>query len=130
VEAMYYLYEQPDVKTVMIEDGNKENDFTMPPLFYLGKWYSVIGITKQFGCDSALFYYHCTVDSMKANYVVFWQAEHLEERVNEFRKRFPGTSYVTTIEPSLIDKTLHWMNPFGNDNQTTYIYKVPRVPKN
>jgi hypothetical protein len=129
VEAMYYLYKQPDVKTVMIEDGNKENDFTMPPLFYLGKWYSVIGITKQSGCDSAMFYYKQTVDSMKANYIVFWQAEHLEERVKNFNSWFPGTTYVTTIEPSLIDKTLHWMNPFGNDNQTTYIYKIPEQVK-
>ncbi len=125
VESMYYLYKQPGVKSLMIEDGNKEDDFTMPPLFYFGKWISVIGITKQFGADSALYFYDQTTDSMKANYVVFWQAEHLEERVAKFQKYFPGTEYVTTIEPSLIDKTLHWMNPFGNDNQTTYIYKIP-----
>jgi hypothetical protein len=125
VEAMYYLYHQPDFKTAIIEDSNKEADFTMPPLFYCGKWYSVIGITKQINLDTALFYYKRTPGNLKANYVIFLQAENIKARVDSFSRYFPGTSYVTTIEPSLIDKTLHWMNPFGNDNHTTYIYKIP-----
>ncbi|MGZ3882775.1 MAG: glycosyltransferase family 39 protein [Bacteroidia bacterium] len=125
VESMYYFYRQPDFRSAIIEDSNKDVDFTMPPLYYCGKWYSVIGINKTRNADTALFYYKRNPDYMKANYVVFLQAEHIDERVAEFTKRFPGTSYVTTIEPSMIDKFLHWLNPFGNDNQTTYIYKIP-----
>lgn len=122
-EAMYFLSKQPDLNMVMIEDGNKEHDFQMPPLYYLGKWHPLLGITKQFPADSALYYNNAAPDSIKANYVVFFQAENLEERLAKFKKSFPNTTYVTTIEPSFIDKTLHWMNPM-NDNQTTYIYRI------
>lgn len=124
VEAMYYLYKQPDLKMMMVEDGNKDSDFTMPPLYYLGKWYSVLGITKKFPADSALRFYNNTPLEKRPNYVVFWQAENMDARLEKFRKSFPNTTYVTTIQPSFIDKTLHWINPFGNDNQTTYIYKI------
>jgi len=123
VESMLYLREQPDLKMVMIEDSNKEEGFLMPPLFYLGKWQPVIGISKQFNADSALVYYKAMHDSIKPNYVVFLQAENIEARVDSFTKHFPETKYVTTIQPSLIDKTLNWMNPL-NDNHTTYIYKI------
>lgn len=125
VEAMYFLYHQPDFQTAIIEDSNKDNDFTMPPLYYCAKWYSVIGVTKQRNLDTTLVYYWRTPEKLKANYVVFLQAENIDKRVADFQRYFPGTSYVTTIEPSLIDKTLHWINPFGNDNHTTYIYKIP-----
>jgi len=121
-EAMSYLYKQPDLKMVMIDDSNKDNDFTMPPLYYLGKWHSVIGITKQNNADTALHRYKRMPDNAKPNYIVFWQAENLEARVDSFKKYFPDVQYVTTIEPGLIDKTLKWLNPV-NDNQTTYIYK-------
>lgn len=121
-EAMSYLYRQPDLKAIMIDDSNKDNDFTMPPLFYLGKWQSVIGITKRNNADTALVKYRNLSPEMRPNYIVFWQAENLEARVDSFKKRFPSAEYVTTIEPGLIDKTLKWLNPV-NDNQTTYIYK-------
>lgn len=123
VESMYYLSKQADLNMVMIEDSNKEDDFLMPPLFYLGKWHSVIGISKQYSADSAFYQMSIIPDSTKPNYVVFLQAENIEARVDSFKKRFPETKYITTIEPSLIDKTLHWLNPL-NDNQTTYIYKI------
>lgn len=53
----------------------------------------------------------------------FWQAENINARVDTFKKRFPNLKYEATIEPSLIDKTLYWLNPL-NDNQTAFIYKI------
>jgi len=123
VEAMYYLYKQPDLNMAMIEDSNRDNDFTMPPLFYLGKWHSVIGMTKNFYLDSVKYQFSIIPDSVKPNYVVFWRHENINTRLDSFRKLFPNTKYVTTIEPSFIDKTLNWLNPI-NDNETTYIYKI------
>ncbi len=123
VEAMTYLHNQPDLNMVMIDDSNKENDFTMPPLYYLGKWHSVIGITKQFNLDSVKYQFSIIPDSVKPNYIVFWRNENIAARVASFRKLFPHTKYITTIEPSFIDKTLNWLNPL-NDNETTYIYKL------
>lgn len=123
VESMTYLYHKIDAKTFMVEDSNKENDFLMPPLFYYGKWFSVLGISKTFNADSALYYYKRTETALQPNYVVFMQGENINARVDSLKKRFPTLTYETTIEPSLIDKTLYWLNPL-NDNQTAFIYKI------
>ncbi len=123
VEAMCYIAKQKDATMVMVDDYNRD-DFLMPPLFYLGKWGSVIGVTKQYPPDSALYaYYHKVEPGQRPNYVVFLQAENIDARVDSLRKRFPTLTYKTTVEPSFIDKTMHWLNPV-NDNQTTYVYKL------
>jgi hypothetical protein len=83
----------------------------------------VFGITKTFTPDSMLHYYNNIKINERPNYVVFMQAEHINERVDSLRKRFPTLHYEATIEPSFIDKTMHFLNPL-NDNQTTYIYKI------
>ncbi|MCW3075436.1 MAG: hypothetical protein JWO32_45 [Bacteroidetes bacterium] len=123
VETMTYLYNKNDSNAFMVEDSNKENDFLMPPLFYYGRWLSVLGISKTFNADSALYYYNKQEVANRPDYVVFMQAENIQTRVDSLKKRFPGLTYETTIEPSLIDKTLYWLNPL-NDNQTAFIYKM------
>jgi hypothetical protein len=123
VESMTYLYHKPDSRSFMVEDSNKENDFLMPPLFYYGKWFSVLGISKTFNADSALRYYNKQEPSVRPNYVVFMQGENIEARVDTLKKRFPTLTYEATIEPSLVDKTLYFLNPL-NDNQTAFIYKI------
>lgn len=123
VEAMTYLYNKNDSNNFFVEDSNKENDFLLPPLYYYGKWVSTFGITKTQTADSALAYYNRLNDTMKPKYIIFWQAENIRARVDTVKKRFPGLTYETTIEPSLIDKTLYWLNPL-NDNQTAFIYKI------
>lgn len=122
VEAMCYIAKQKDCVRLIIEDSNRD-DFTMPPLYYLGSWGSTFGITKNFTPDSMLYYYNKIEINNKPNYVVFMQAEHINERVDSLRKRFPTLHYEATIEPSFIDRTMHFLNPL-NDNQTTYIYKI------
>jgi hypothetical protein len=118
-----YLHNKADAKTFMIEDSNKENDFLMPPLFYYGKWFSVIGINKTFTADSAFNKYQTLAEEEKPNYVVFMQAENLIERIGKMQRKFPNLEYESTIEPSFIDKTLYFLNPL-NDNQTAFIYKI------
>ena len=125
VEAMYYLYNKNDSNNFIIEDSNKETEFLMPALYYYGKWPSVYGITKTNTVDSALVYYNELELKDKPTYMVFWQAENIEARLDTVKKRFPNLTYETTIDPSLIDKTLYWLNPF-NDNQTAYIYRINR----
>ncbi len=123
VEAMSYLYKKHDSNNFFVEDSNKENDFLMPPLFYYGKWISVYGINKTQTPDSALVYYNKLQEKDKPSYIVFWQGENIEARVDSVKKRFPGLTYEATIEPSLIDKTLFFLNPL-NDNQTAFIYRL------
>jgi len=123
VESVYYLSKKTDCTTFFVEDSNKENDYLMPPLFYFGKWFSVYGINKTYNADSALVYYNQTSLIPKPNYVIFMQAENIDSRVAAMKKNFPDLKYETTIEPSLLDKTLFWLNPL-NDNQTAFIYKI------
>ena len=123
VEAVYYLYKKGDSKNFLVEDSNKDNEFLMPPIFYYGRWVSVQGISKSYTGDDALRYYNSLHDSLKPKYVIFWQAENIEARVDSLKKRFPKLTYETTIEPSLIDKTLYFLNPL-NDNHQAFIYKL------
>jgi hypothetical protein len=122
-EAMYYLYGKNDSMNFMIEDGNKDNDYLLPPLYYYGKWPSPIAVNKTYTADSALLAFNRLQTQSRPGYVVFWQAENLESRVDSLRKRFPSLTYEATIDPSFIDKLLYWLNPL-NDNQTAFIYKL------
>ncbi len=123
VEAMCYIAKQKDCVRLIIEDSNRWDDFTMPPQYYLGNWSSTIGVTGIYTPDSVLAFYKKTPVSERPNYVVFMQAEHISDRVDAMRKRFPTLHYEATVEPSFIDKTMFFLNPV-NDNQTTYIYKI------
>ncbi len=54
VESMIYLSKKNDFKRLIVEDSNHEV-FTMPPFFYLGKWYTdgyIQGITSTVSADS------------------------------------------------------------------------------
>ncbi len=122
VEAMVYLSQKDDLKRIVIEDSNRDG-FTMPPLFYLDKWQNAYGITKVE--PAAHFYntYKALPEMDKPNYVVFMQNENIDARVDSLTNYFPTLTYETTVEPSAIDKLVHWLNPV-NKNQTTYIYKI------
>lgn len=122
VEAMTYLSQQSDLKALIIEDSNRD-DILVPPLFYLEKWVKVYGITKI--CNTACITDYIKSDSTLArpNYIVFMQEVNIDKRVAEVKKFFPTLTYVTTIEPSFIDKVLFKLNP-KNKNQTSFIYKI------
>ncbi len=127
VEAMTWLYQKNDSNNFFVEDSNKENDFLLPPLYYYGhgKWPSVFGINKTRTADSALVNYNSLPAAQRQKYIIFWQAENLQARVDSVKRRFPGLTYETTIDPSFIDKTLFFLNPL-NDNQTAFIYRIDK----
>ena len=56
-------------------------------------------------------------------FVIFYGKENLENRLERFGKINSNIKYITTIEPGLLDKTLHYLNP-KNRNETVYIYKI------
>jgi len=123
VEAMNWIYENDREARIMLEDSNKENDVLIAPMFYAGRWYPVIGINQTYTPDSALVAFKFMPINEIPKYVIFWQANNIEARVDSMKKRFPGIEYVTTIEPSFIDKTLYFLNPL-NDNHQAFIYRL------
>jgi len=123
VEAMTYIASKGDVNAIIMEDSNRD-DFLLPPLFYLQKWEHVGGITKLQPAEA---YYNKeyvnTTPKNKPNYVVFLQEDNLDTRVAELKKYIPTLTYEATIEPSFIDKLMHWLNPV-NKNQVSFVYKI------
>ena len=122
VEAMCYIAKQKDCINFIVEDSNLDN-YTMMPQYYLEQWKSYYSITKNYTADSLLQRYNHLPLKQRPNYVIFMQAEHINERVDTLRKKFPTLHYKATIEPSFIDKTMYFLNPI-NDNQTTFVYKI------
>ena len=129
VESMYYLYTHQVKNGYWIEDSNKEDSWLQTPGFYYGKWVHDVGITKKWNADKALEYFNTLPDKEKPTYLIFFQAENIEARMDSTRKRFPRLKLEAIIEPSLIDKTLHWLNPL-NDNQTTYMCRMDSTSTN
>ena len=124
VEAMTYLSEQKDYKRLIMEESNRDG-YSMPPFFYLGKWYTegyIQTITSQFSIDSV-----CNMvkkyPTLMPNYVLFLEEENIEGRISNFKKCFPNLKYETTIQPGFIDKLVHWLNPI-NRNSVVTIYKI------
>jgi hypothetical protein len=122
VEAMLYLQHKGDVQSLVIEESIRE-DFTMPPLYYLKKWVSPIGITTSLSSDSARKVVNTFPNALKANYVLFMQEDNLPARVETFRKTYGDITYETTIKPGALDELMHWLNK-ENKNFTCTIYKI------
>ncbi|MES2559756.1 MAG: glycosyltransferase family 39 protein [Bacteroidota bacterium] len=123
VDAMSYLYHKNDMKTYMVESSNTWNAVMMP-LFYVGKWDKPYEIAGEFPAQMVF-------DSISRNhlpmpdYIIFSEAENIEQRVETIKKYVHGLTYEATIESSLLDKTMHVLNPV-NVNQTYFIYKVSK----
>ncbi len=140
VEAMVYLSGYNDTyNSVIIEDTNKENAAIFPS-FYAKKWIISYGLCKQkskamISPDSvrseglyrkeiySLNYFDKFNTRDLPGFVLFVEDGHIMQRVAQMRAYFPALEYKTTIEPSNMDKFLHWLNP-NNKNFNVYIYKT------
>ena len=124
VESMVYLSEKKDFNNVLIEQSMND-DYTMPPRFYLKSWKKEFFITSVYTLDSLRTKIKRSPTELIPNYVVFNQPEKLDERVNNLKKIYPNLVYETTIEPGFIDKVMHYLNKH-NANFTSYIYKIEK----
>ncbi len=124
VESMVYLSTKKDFKRLVVEESFRD-DYTMPPFFYLGKWYRggyIQGVTSTYTIDSLCIHVK-QYPSMMPNYVIFFDEENLSNRVKGFKTCFPHIRHEATIEPGFIDKFIYWLNPI-NRNYTAYIYRI------
>jgi hypothetical protein len=119
---MTYLSQKGDLKSIAIEDSNREG-IMMPPLFYLEKWVQVMEITSLEPAEQFYRAYDSLPQSDRPKYIVFMQDENRDKRVAAMKVYFPNLQYEATIEPSYIDKLMHFLNPV-NKNQTSYIYRI------
>ncbi|MCH8331072.1 MAG: hypothetical protein IH946_06795 [Bacteroidetes bacterium] len=122
VESMLYLSTKSDLTNFVLESSHN-NRYILPPLFYLDKWVSYHYITQKRDLEWFTEKMKTIAVEKKPNYVVFIEEENIDERIEAFIAAFPGTRFEIEIEPSNIDKLLHWLNPL-NRNEKTYIYKI------
>lgn len=121
VEAMVYLSRQPDMRNFIVEESNHDYS-TQAPLFYLRKWVSPWELTSIYTVDSVSSKLKTVPPGLRPNYVIFNQADNIEQRVAAFRKTFPSLRYMTTIHPGFVDVVMHRLN-WHNANFTSYIYR-------
>lgn len=123
VDAMSYLYHKKDMNYYMVESSNTWNAVMMP-LFYVGKWAKPYEVAGEFPAQvvfDSITKYHLPLP----DYIIFSEADNIDQRVETIKQYVHGLKYEATIESSLLDKTMHVLNPV-NVNQTYYIYKVDK----
>ena len=92
-------------------------------MFYLGKRCKVYGVTTVFGVQGMKDLASKLNVNEQPNYVLFFQEEKLDERVENFKKVYGDIELVDVEEPSFLDKTIHWINP-KNKNEMCYVYRI------
>jgi hypothetical protein len=123
VNAMNYLSTKADVNSFIFESSNSGT--VLMPRYYLKKWVNYYNVTKEYPSDILIKYLKSTNTELP-NYLIVGEAEKLVSRLAPCIKNFGKVKYLATIEPSFLDRFMHWINPFGNENQTYYIYKFDR----
>jgi len=93
----------------------------MCPRYYLGQWIKERSITNESGIENIEERYILD-KNFQPRFVLFFETNNINKRVLSLQNTFPNLKYETTIEPGLIDKLLHWMNPY-NANETIVIYR-------
>jgi len=122
VESMVYLSHKTDIRYIMIEETQHENNM-QAPLFYLRKWGHVFELNKNYPLDSFKVHEMTNPVSQRPNYIIFVQEDNIEKRISDMKTVFPKLSYETTVEPGFLDKFMHTINP-KNTNYTCYIYST------
>lgn len=121
VESMTYLRQYSGIKTIMIEDVN-QRVMRFPPLYYMGQWpYSYFFTKGNHYSDLHRWADWSDVNKQPA-FVLFYQPDNLEMRVDSVKQVFPDLVFETYVKPSMMDRFIHWLNPV-NANESIYIYR-------
>jgi hypothetical protein len=123
VESMTWLSKQKDLHGILVEESTNYS-YTQLPVFYLNRWNILIrGITKTDPAIKVYKSYSDVKDTVRRpNYIIFFGAEQMEQRLDSFKKIFPLTEFRCEVEPGFMDNLLYWLNPV-NKNQSAFIYK-------
>jgi len=123
VEPMIYLAQKEDIKAVVINYDGKN----MPwfPRFYFANNARIYRFSKDITPEKFTEMINKNPDNLP-NYFYFYGQNNLEKRVNEMQQLLNiRLNYYEKINPSLIDRIMHLLNPRHNLNLTGHIYKVP-----
>jgi hypothetical protein len=122
VEAMSYLSKYKDVKYLMVADA--DNNPELFPRYYLGQW---PGMYDEFTGNENTMTMLARVAAREPlkkqpRFILFTGSKLKPETIIQARKSFPFLVYETTIEPGIVDKVMHRLNPI-NVSRYVFIYR-------
>ena len=97
-------------------------------MYYLDNWLEYDAIMQDVNINKLAKQKHWELRDNQPAFVLFFQPENIEERVENLKKYLPDLIYETTIEPGNADRVLHWLNPI-NANENIYIYRNSAIIK-
>jgi 4-amino-4-deoxy-L-arabinose transferase-like glycosyltransferase len=120
VESMVYLSKFDNIEVILLENTNRDYA-SMAPRFYMGQWPEVYEVTKKISLDDFVTS-QSSNNIVSPDFILFFGKKHLHQRVLDTEVIYPDMVYETTIQPGLVDKVIHWLNPV-NANESIYIYR-------
>ena len=121
VEAMSYLYHYKNLGGLLVADASNRPELF--PRFYCGQWPQMYDeFIGNENLDSLMLRAAGADPSRQPGFILFTGDQDLQGRIISARRYFPFIVYETTIEPGLIDKVMHFLNPVNQVNRVT-IYR-------
>jgi hypothetical protein len=120
VEAMSYLSGYKNIQAIAVVD--EENNPEMMPKFYMNQW--PVSYNESAGATStdAILQIAAKPTHTPPEFILFTGDKNIQPLVIKARHYFPGLVYETTIEPGMMDRFIHWLNPI-NKNRRIFIYR-------
>jgi len=120
VEAMYFLYEN-EVRTPAVIEYSFRNEIRYPPQFYAGCWEKYVPVDA--GTDLKILHQNLLEKPKESrpNYVLFYENESLDKRIENFEKQFGKLQFESKVEPSWFDRLLYRVNS-NNRLEEVHIY--------
>jgi Alg9-like mannosyltransferase family len=118
LNTMYALYNKTKGNEHILIEATGETNPEMMPFFYAGKWEYQFAERRREDTTNIETYLNNPHDI-----IFFFGQKNLDKRIREFKRIYPKMTKQTEIEPSMIDKTLHKINP-RNSNSYVEIWRT------
>lgn len=123
VDTMNYLRDREDVTGLFLERSEEYGCYLLPR-YYMDNWgIKHFCFSKEINEKLEDIHIAAVAEQQATNYFLFIEERNSAERISRFKKIFPNLEFVTKIEPSYLDKILHFLNPV-NKNESVYIYRL------
>lgn len=126
VESMTYLSKYDNIEYIVLENTNRA-EAKMSPRFYLEEW-----VSERQICQNVPLQWHIDNHGLKGehapSFVLFFEETNIDNRVKAVKEVMPSLVFEAKIQPSFVDKVVHWLNPV-NANEVIYIYRnTEKIP--
>ncbi len=124
VEAMSYLSRYENIQAIAVLD--EENNPEMMPKFYLNQWPASYNEREGASDVEAILKISTNPANPSPGFILFTGDKNIQPMVVHARQYLPWLVYETTIEPGMMDRFIHWLNPI-NKNRSVFIYRNKAV---